>query len=110
MGARVQHTPSEAEQRFASRGVRRGNALFFDAEAAADVISECKMDSIPILGIDGVTFGFQDSKEVLYASTADIVDFRSSTVPLTGNVYDLSLAFISDPKRRGMHFDIVFGD
>jgi hypothetical protein len=101
----MDYTPSKAEKRFAPRGIRRGKMLFFDADAAVDVIRICKEEGIPILGIDGVTFGVQDSKEVIYSSTADILDSKAA-----GDMYDLSLAFLSDPKRRGMYFDIVFGD
>jgi hypothetical protein len=80
--------------------------VLFDAATATEVIRACEDDRIPLLGIEGFRLGKQDSKEVVYASTADILDLSFG-----GNgVYDRSLAFVSDSKREGMHFEFVFGD
>jgi hypothetical protein len=99
------YAPFGAERRFSPRGTTWCNTVVFDPSKAAIVIRECKDDHIPILGIEGFTLGTKDSKEVIYTSTADILDLSDDP-----EGYELALAFVSDSKRSGMYFDFVFGD
>jgi len=102
----VEYTPSQAEKRFELKGKKWCGMVLFDVKAALDVIRDCKADSIPLLGIEGFTLGTQAGREIVHASTADILDTSSDAV----EAYTRSIAFVSDPQRKELFFEFVFGD
>jgi hypothetical protein len=95
-------------KRFAPKGKWWDNVLLFDAVNAGDVIRECRERKIPIHGIDGFFHG-EEAPHSIAPYVEHSVDF-SSGIAADGNTYDLSLAFVADPTRQAMYFEIVFGE
>lgn len=112
----MESKPSVTEKRFESKGKRWCNMLLFDAKAATDVIHECQEDAIPLLGIEGFELGTQDSREIVYSDTADILDLSDlhrsfwDDSPIDVEQYVRCLEFVRDPKRQGLYFEFVFAN
>lgn len=98
--------PSESDKRFLPRGKLWNNMLLFDVQSATDIIGECEKDGISIYGIEGFTLGREDSREIVYTDTADILDTSNART----EAYERSREFVTDPRRKGMYFEFVFGD
>lgn len=102
----MEYTPSESERRFEPRGTKWCNMILFDVKGALEVIRDCESDSIPLLGIEGFTLGKEDGKEIVYTDTADILDTSYDGA----KAYARSVAFVSEPQRKELFFEFVFGD
>ena len=89
-------TSSQLEQAFASRGVHRYGAVYFDAANATALLLQAREAGIGILGIDCV----QLTPDATIPS--DIADY--STDP---SAWSAALAFVESRATTGLLFELV---
>lgn len=88
------------ENKYESKGIKRGGLLLFSKPIAIEFIEDCKKLNIDILGIDG----FILSGEKTQPSLANSIDY--SGFQEKANLYHKAITFL-DSQNDNLYFEII---